>query len=71
MTFRLRLFGLRLLALIDVADDGQWDWTADNGDTHRDLVALVVVRRKGMPPILRLTVGPLNFMVLDEAGGPK
>lgn len=46
------------------ATDGGWDWTSESGDRHRDVFALVIVRRDGELPLLRLTVGPAFVGIL-------
>jgi hypothetical protein len=39
--------------------DGHWDWTADNGDKHVDVAALVLLRRPGRSErVVRLSLGP-------------
>jgi hypothetical protein len=44
----------------DWAEDGKWDWTADNGDQHIDFVSIAVCRRvRRNFPVYRLILGPI------------
>ncbi len=51
---------------MNVAADGYYDWVSNNGDRHYDVVTAKFLRRRGVPPIVLLVVGPLMFSCVVE-----
>ena len=62
----MQIFGWRFDSDLSVASDGYFDWTADNGDRHYDVVTAKLLRRKNAPALALLVVGPIMLSCAAE-----
>lgn len=68
----MQILGWRLSPGANVSADGYYDWISNNGDRHYDVVTAKLLRRKGVPPIVLLVVGPLMLScVVERVAAPK
>lgn len=52
----------RVFIMLEIADDGKWDWTSDVGEKHTDFANASIVRRPNEVPLVRLSLGPFQLL---------